>query len=180
MTVPAPSRQGRIHLLPATPATTQWGWFDNAQTPVLHIHSGDTVVMETMMHGHNQVVPGVTIDQVKKMRTDCPERGPHTLTGPVYVEEAELGDVLRVHINRIVPRAYATNFNVPGMFGEFPQAFPAGQIKFFYLDLDHNTMESLQLGAARAIRRQPRHSRTYGGYIICADLRQRRITVVRR
>jgi acetamidase/formamidase len=141
MTVPAPSRQGTVHLLPATPATTQWGWFDNAQAPVLHIHSGDTVVMETMMHGHNQVVPGMAIDQVKKMRTDYPGRGPHTLTGPIYVEEAEPGDVLSVHINRIVPRAYATNFNVPGMFGEFPQAFPDGQIKFFYLDLDHNTME---------------------------------------
>ena len=40
-----------------------------------------------------------------------------------------------------MPRAYGTNFNVPGMFGEFPQDFPDGQIRFFYLDLDHNTME---------------------------------------
>ena len=49
--------------------------------------------------------------------------------------------MLRVHINRIVPRAYATNFNVPGMFGEFPRDFPNGQIKFFFLDLDHKKME---------------------------------------
>jgi acetamidase/formamidase len=141
MDVPAGNRQGKVHLLPATPATTQWGWFDNAQPPVLHVHAGDTIVMETMMHSHNQVVPGVTIDQVKKMRTDYPGRGPHTLTGPIYVEEAEPGDVLSVHINKIVPRAYGTNFNVPAMFGEFPQDFPNGQIRFFYLDLDHNTME---------------------------------------
>jgi acetamidase/formamidase len=141
MAAPVPPPRGKVQLLPATPATTQWGWFDNAQPPVLHIHSGDTVVMETMMHSHNQVVPGVMIDQVKKMRTDYPGRGPHTLTGPIYVEEAEPGDVLRVHINKIVPRAYGTNFNVPGMFGEFPQDFPNGQIKFFYLDLEHNMME---------------------------------------
>ena len=141
MEAPARNRQGKVHLLPATPATTQWGWFDNAQPPVLRIHAGDTVVMETMMHSHNQVVPGVTIEQVKRMRTDYPGRGPHTLTGPIYVEEAEPGDVLAVHINRIVPRAYAANFNVPGMFGEFPKEFPVGQIKFFYLDLDRKTME---------------------------------------
>jgi hypothetical protein len=70
MEAPARNRQGKVHLLPATPATTQWGWFDNAQPPVLRIHAGDTVVMETMMHSHNQVVPGVTIEQVKRMRTD--------------------------------------------------------------------------------------------------------------
>src|SRR5688500_16236613 len=59
----APTK-GRVHLLAATPATTQWGWFDNSQPPVLRIRSGDTVVMETMMHSHNQIVPGITIEQV--------------------------------------------------------------------------------------------------------------------
>jgi acetamidase/formamidase len=141
MDAPAANPKGKVHLLPATPATTQWGWFDNGQAPVLHIQSGDTVVMETMMHAHNQIVPGITLDQVKKTRTDYPGRGPHTLTGPIYVEGAEPGDVLRVHINRIVPRAYATNFNLPGLFGEFPKEFPEGQIRFFYLDLDRNRME---------------------------------------
>ena len=48
------------------------------------------------MHSHNQVVPGATIEQIKKMRTDFPGRGPHTLTGPIYVEGAEPGDVLKV------------------------------------------------------------------------------------
>jgi acetamidase/formamidase len=97
--------------------------------------------METMMHSHNQVVPGATIDQIKKMRTDYPGRGPHTLTGPIYVEEAEPGDVLKVRINKIVPRSYATNFNVPGLFGEFPKDFPDGQVKYFYLDLEKKQME---------------------------------------
>src|SRR3984893_14733279 len=46
----------KMHLLPATLDTTQWGWFDNAQPPVLRVNSGDTVVLETMMHSHNQVV----------------------------------------------------------------------------------------------------------------------------
>ena len=134
-TVPLPGG-GKVHLLPATLETTQWGWFNNAQPPVLRINSGDTVVMETMMHSHNQVIPGTTIDQIKKLRTDFPGRGPHTLTGPIYIEGAEPGDVLKISINKIVPRAYAANFNVPGMFGQFPQQFPDGQVRYMYLDLD--------------------------------------------
>ena len=132
-----------VHLLPATLETTQWGWFDNAQAPVLRVHSGDTVVMETLMHAHNQIVPGTTIDQIKKLRTDFPGRGPHSLTGPIYIEEARPGDVLKVTLNKIVPRAYATNFNVPGMFGEFPNVYQDGQVKYLYLDLETMTTEFL-------------------------------------
>jgi len=139
--VPAKRYPGKVHLLPATMETTQWGWFNNAQPPVLHVDSGDSIVFETMMHSHNQVVPGATIEQIKKLRTDFPGRGPHTLTGPVYIEGAEPGDVLKVRINKIVPRAYGTNFNVPGMFGEFPSKFPEGQVKYFYLDLERKVAE---------------------------------------
>lgn len=125
---------GRTHLLPADPETVQWGWFDNAQSPVLTIRSGDTVVMETMMHSHNQIVPGVTIEQIKALRTEHPGRGPHSVTGPIYVEGAQPGDVLKVRLNRIVPRAYGVNFNLPGMLGQFPERFQEGQVRFFYLD----------------------------------------------
>lgn len=139
--VGAKAYSGAVHVLPANTDTTQWGWFDNAQPPVLHVNSGDTVVFETMMHSHNQIVPGTTIETIKKLRTDYPGRGPHSLTGPVYVDGAQPGDVLKVHINRIVPRAYGTNFNVPGMFGEFPDRFPQGQVKYFYLDLERKVAE---------------------------------------
>ena len=40
----------KVHVLPATLETTQWGWFDNAQPPVLRVNSGDTIALETMMH----------------------------------------------------------------------------------------------------------------------------------
>jgi acetamidase/formamidase len=133
----------KIHLLPATLETTQWGWFDNAQAPVLRVNSGDTIALETMMHSHNQVVPGATIEQIKKLRTDFPGRGPHTLTGPIYIEGAQPGDVLKVTLNKIVPRAYATNFNVPGLFGQFPNVYQDGQVKYLYLDLDKMQTEFL-------------------------------------
>jgi acetamidase/formamidase len=139
----ATNMAGKVYLLPATLETTQWGWFNNAQPPVLRIDSGDTVVMETMMHSHNQVVPGRSIEEIKKLRTDFPGRGPHTVTGPIYVNDAEPGDVLKVKINKIVPRAYAANFNVPGMFGEFPSRYPDGQVRYVYLDLDRKIAEFL-------------------------------------
>jgi len=133
----------KLWMLPATLETTQWGWFDNAQPPVLRVKSGDTIALETMMHAHNQVIPGTTIEQIKKTRTDFPGRGPHTLTGPIYIEEAQPGDVLKVTLNKIVPRAYATNFNVPGMFGQFPNVYSDGQVKYLYLDLDKMQTEFL-------------------------------------
>jgi acetamidase/formamidase len=174
----------RIHLLPATLETTQWGWFDNAQPPVLRINSGDTVALETMMHSHNQIVPGTTIEQIKKLRTDNPGRGPHTITGPIYVEGAEPGDVLKVTINKIVPRSYAVNFNVPGMFGEFPKEYADGQVKYLYLDWDKKVTEFLPgvliplqpfPGTIGVARREPGRYSTvppgeYGGNMDIRDL----------
>jgi acetamidase/formamidase len=132
---------GATYLLPATLDTVQWGWFDNAQPPVLRLRSGDTVVMETMMHAHNQIVPGVSIGAITQLRKDHPGRGPHSVTGPVYVEGAEPGDVLKVTINRIVPRAYGVNFNLPGMLGQFPDRFPEGKVRYFYLDWERRVAE---------------------------------------
>src|ERR1700730_12654062 len=141
--VTASEAKGKVHILPATLETTQWGWFNNAQAPVLKVDSGDTIVMETMMHSHNQVIPGATIEQIKKLRTDVPGRGPHTLTGPIYINGAEPGDVLKVTLNKIVPRAYATNFNVPGMFGEFPTVSKDSQVKYLMRDNAKMQAESL-------------------------------------
>lgn len=139
--VPATALPGQVHLLPATRETVQWGWFDNAQPPVLRIRPGDTVVMETMMHSHDQIVPGVSINEITELRRNHPGRGPHSVTGPIYVEGAMPGDLLKVKINRIVPRAYGVNFNLPGMLGQFPDAFPQGQVRYFYLDTKRGVTE---------------------------------------
>ena len=38
--VPASKTKGKVHILPATMETTQWGWYDNAQKPVLTVNPG--------------------------------------------------------------------------------------------------------------------------------------------
>lgn len=127
--------QAKTYILPATPATTQWGVFDNSHPPVLTINSGDTIVFETMAASDNMVVPGgATADQIIQMKDEAPDRGPHTLTGPVYINGAEPGDVLKIHFNKIIPRPYASNDIVPGK-GLFPEKFKTGYVKYFYLDV---------------------------------------------
>jgi acetamidase/formamidase len=141
MLVPASKYPGRVHVLPATLETTQWGWFDNAELPRLIVDSGDTVVVETMSHSHGQLWPGRTIEELKKLRTDWPGRGPMSLTGPIYVNGAEPGDTLLIKIQKIIPRPWGANFNIPGMFGQFPKQFPDGQVKYFYIDIERKIAE---------------------------------------
>jgi acetamidase/formamidase len=76
------------------------------------------------------------------MSHEVPNRGPHTLTGPIYVNGAEPGDVLKIHINKIIPRPYASNDIVPGK-GLFPKEFPHSVVKYFYLDIKKMQMTFL-------------------------------------
>ena len=104
---------------------------------MLKVRSGDRVAMETMMAAANQILPGVSIEDITKLRLAYPGRGPHTITGPIYIDDAEPGDTLKIHIERIVPRSYGANWNLPGELGlgQFPERFPAGQVRYFYFDL---------------------------------------------
>lgn len=137
--------QGGVYLLPANDETVQWGWFDNAETPRARIRSGDTIVLETLMASMNRVLPGVSIDEITRLRADHPGRGPHSVTGPVFVEGAMPGDTLRIRINRIVPRTYGANWNLPGSMklGQFPDRFDQPQVKYFYFDLKRGVTEFL-------------------------------------
>jgi acetamidase/formamidase len=140
-----PVAGGRYHVLPATLDTTQWGWLDPHEKPKLVINSGDTVAIETMMHAHNAVQPGTTMDDLVKLRLANPGGGPHSVTGPIYVNGAEPGDTLEIRIKKIVPKAFGTNFHLPGK--QFPAVgllapeFPDGFVRYFYLDWDKRQAE---------------------------------------
>src|SRR5207248_7279630 len=66
---------GKFYVLPATLDTTQWGWLDPKEPPKLVVNSGDTVAIETMMHAHNAVQPGTTLDDIVKLRLANPGGG---------------------------------------------------------------------------------------------------------
>ncbi len=104
--------------LPATPQNVQWGWYDPNEKPRLVVNSGDTISIETISHSLGQIKPGVDMGEIVNLRKENDGGGPHSITGPIYVTGAEPGDTLEVRILRIVPKADAFNFNLPGK--EFP------------------------------------------------------------
>src|SRR5262245_29623232 len=136
---------GKFYVLPATLETTQWGWLDPAEPRKLVVNSGDTVAVETMMHAHNKIQPGTTMDEIVALRKANPGGGPHSLTGPIYVNGAEPGDVMEIRILKITPKAFGTNFNLPGKefptIGALAPEMPDGFVKYFYLDLDRKRAE---------------------------------------
>src|SRR5271154_224026 len=135
----APKHASKHYALPATAENVQWGWYDINEKPKLTIHSGDTVSVETLSHSLGQIKPGVEMDEIVRLRKSNPGGGPHSITGPIYVEGAEPGDTLEIHILKIVPKADAFNFNVPGKdfptVGQLAPEFPEGFVRYYKLDL---------------------------------------------
>jgi acetamidase/formamidase len=132
--------------LPATPKTVAWGYYDAAAPPVLRIHSGDTVVFDTLLTNSPTGLEraGVPPEQVEQSLRDVYKevplsaRGPggHILNGPVYIEEAEPGDTLEVRIVKIdLALPYAYNAFGPTR-GFLPEDFPYRKMKIIPLDKD--------------------------------------------
>jgi acetamidase/formamidase len=114
--------QPAVHRLEATPATVAYGYYWSAAEPVLKIPSGDIIDVDTLLTNTpaglaRAGVPDNKIqDSLKAIETALPrgneKRGPggHILTGPVFVEGAEVGDALRVDILSIdLPIDYGYN-----------------------------------------------------------------------
>src|SRR6266568_2827651 len=113
---------GKQHRLAAALETVQWGWLDPKEPPKLTVDSGDVVSVETMMHSHDKVKPGITMDEIVALRKANPGGGPHSMTGPIYVNGAEPGDVMEIRILKIVPKNFAINFNLPPSPAPLPVA----------------------------------------------------------
>ncbi len=127
--------------------TVQWGWLDPAVPPKLIMNSGETVAVETMMHSHNLIQPGTSMNDIVALRLANPNAGPHTLTGPIYVNDAQPGDIMEIRIKKIVTKGFGANFNLPG--SQFPnigalndKAFAApGFVKYFFFEPDKRKAE---------------------------------------
>lgn len=128
--------------LKPTPQTIVWGYYDAAAKPVLRVHSGDTVVIQTVsvLSPQRLAASGVPDDQIEQSLRDIyeqvKEKGPggHILTGPVYVEGAEPGDTLEVRIQRIdLALPYASNSFGPGR-GFLPEDYPYAKTRIIPLD----------------------------------------------
>jgi acetamidase/formamidase len=139
-----PASTGRVHRLELTPETVAWGWYDAAGKPVLSIASGDELDVRTASTCRPATLIAAGLDsseiepEVQKIyaaRSSLnPGPGGHILTGPVYVEGADSGDVLEVRIRKVdfvIP--YACN-SFGRTSGFLPEDFPYSRTKIVRLD----------------------------------------------
>jgi acetamidase/formamidase len=137
------------HYLPSTPETVLWGRLPGLETRgVLTVDPGVTITVDTVSHegiledqgrdpeaffGRYGVPPAEVLADARAIAAaGVPHRfgtdGPHILTGPVHVRGAEPGDVLRVEVLSLHPRArYGVVSNRHGaglLAGEFPEGEP--------------------------------------------------------
>ena len=142
---PKENPAGKHYVLPANKDTAQWGWFDPAEKPKVVVDSGDTISIETLRHSMDEIKPGATIDEIVKLRLANPGGGPHSVTGPIYVNGAEPGDTMEIHIKKIVMKDSGFNFNLPGKqfptIGLLASEFPEGHVEYFKLDSQSMTTE---------------------------------------
>lgn len=132
--------------IPATQDTVRWGFLpDSAAKPVATVRSGATVTFDTISHegiledqgrdpvkffGAFGVPPNQVLNDAKAltaspMAHDFAKDGPHVVIGPVAVEGAQPGDVLKIDMVSLLPRVpYGVISNRHGkgaLPGEFPE-----------------------------------------------------------
>jgi acetamidase/formamidase len=117
-------------LLKTSKETAIWGWFPTSRPSVLTVKSGTVVKIDAINQSGTSDARGpvayfealgVPADQVlpelEEIHTipRTPGSSGHVLTGPLYIEEAEPGDVLEVRILDVSPRVpYGVNSTGPG------------------------------------------------------------------
>ncbi len=128
------------YVLSPSPTTVAWGNYWSETQPVLRMHSGDYLNVHTLITSTPErlVEAGLPADQVEKELRDVQavkDRGPggHVLTGPVYIEEAEPGDVLEVRI-RSIELAIPYGYNAIGQNGFLSDEIFERKMKIIPLD----------------------------------------------
>lgn len=144
-------QQAKTHDLKLLPENVHWGYYDARVKPVLRVHSGDTVRIETMVAGGIERlkmvgVPDAEIpDALKAVEKAVTERGPgvHPMTGPIYVEDAGPDDSLEV---RILSFEFLHPYGISGFRpggGTLPDDFPYSRLKLIRINTQNGTAEFL-------------------------------------
>jgi acetamidase/formamidase len=151
---PAPPDNKPDATLRSTPETVVWGYFAADIPPALRIKSGQTVRVDTVSHGgvntgvdpvtffsrHDVAAAEVLKDAIDIYEKVSRPRGAsaHILTGPIYVEEAEPGDMLEVRILALDYRVpYGVNNSNRGT-GVLPELLSAPAQKVIRFDTARN------------------------------------------
>ena len=137
-------KRGRY--VPSLPNQVMWGYLPNNRTrPVAAVRSGGLVTLDTVSHegiledqgrdpveyfGSKGVAAGKVLRDARAIAAspivhDFDKDGPHVVTGPVSVIGARPGDVLKVDVVSLVPRApygvISSRHGKGALPGEYPQ-----------------------------------------------------------
>ena len=146
---PMQLKKGGGYYVPTTPETARWGSLPNIDVkPVLSVPSGSLVTFDSVSH------EGVLEDQGKdpikffrqfgvkpaevlkdaqaiaasSLEHDFVKDGPHVVTGPIEIQGAKAGDVLKVEMIALKPRVpygvISSRHGKGALPGEFPETKP--------------------------------------------------------
>jgi acetamidase/formamidase len=96
------------HRLTAEPTHSRW---NRALPPRLTISAGDTVHMSCLDASGGQVKPGASVEDFLAIDRNRI----HALTGPIFIEGAEPGDVLEVQVLQVEHRGWGWTSVIPGL-----------------------------------------------------------------
>ena len=130
------------HLVPSTPENLSWGDYPADKAPAVRIRSGETVRINTITHvgatqrqepveyltsmgvPREEILPEVIDFWASREGRPREGRGGHVITGPIFVEGAEPGDVLEVQILALHTRVPWGVNNTGPTSGVFARDYP--------------------------------------------------------
>ena len=89
------------HFIKASPSTVHWGYFDAELMPAMEVHSGDTIVLNSVSGGPDNLPSNeyYVPPELFEIHENVPKKmHGHILTGPIRVKGAKPGQVLQVDI----------------------------------------------------------------------------------
>jgi acetamidase/formamidase len=157
---PAPPAVAEVavdHVVASTPENLTWGDYPADKAPVLRVRSGETVRIHTITHAgatqnqdpveyltsrgipREEVLQDVLDFWASREGRERQGRGGHVITGPVYIEGAEPGDVLEIQILDVTTRVPWGINNTAPRGGVFSAAYPGSREGDTGLDIESGT-----------------------------------------
>jgi acetamidase/formamidase len=137
-----------IHELKPTAATVQRGYFDAKQKPALTIDSGDVVRIWTASGNPKyyedlgvpkEKIPPELYTAYEGEKSD--QRIDQSLTGPIFVRGADVGDTIEVRIRRIELWLPLGAMSFRAGRGSLPDEFPYSRDRVMWLDVANKTLD---------------------------------------
>ncbi len=152
------------HHVLSRPENLSWGFYPIDKKPVLTIRSGETVRVDTLTHAgatqdenpvayltglgvpREEILQDVLDFWVSRDGRAREGRGGHVITGPLYIDGAEPGDMLEVQILHIETRVPWGINNTSATGGVFSSSYPGVRSDDPLLDIPEGTRHVIRTG----------------------------------